>query len=324
MTTYCNRDHPIATLRQALAMVRGEMPAMNTEVLMAPGVYYNQDVVWTHTNPVYAITFKPLVEGSTVVFDGCASGSNDYANDCPDHTAHGDGDGHFFLLGNHSPGDTSLRFEHLEIRHYRNGIRFTNGARARNRIAHCYFHHIGIGWAPNLSYASAPGYGAVRSRNSSYNEFVGNRFSHIENVSGTCDVCAGHMHSYYLSDSSDHNTFDNETHEYVSGGPIRFRNYSNHNVVKTALSLQAGSIRARSATSTAKPAVSVPAMTFSSRATRCTAIGIAPPRRRCGSPTWRRAAARNPLSARGPAAPGTAARPARPTARRRTRVGRSP
>ncbi len=235
-----DKDHPIATLRRALAVVAGAMPAMDTEVLMAPGTYYDQDIVWTYTSAVYAITFKPLVAGSTVVFDGCTNGSADYANNCPDHTAHADGDGHFFLLGSHSAGDTNLRFEDLEIRHYRNGIRFANGASARNRIANCYIHHIGNGWAPNLSYAAAPGYGAVRSRNSSYNEFVGNRFSHIENVPGSCEVCAGHMHSYYLADSSDHNAFDDETHEYVSGGPIRFRNYSNHNVVRNSTFVAGG------------------------------------------------------------------------------------
>jgi len=235
-----DRDHPIATLRRALAIVASAMPATDTEVLMAPGIYYNQDIVWTYTNPAHAITFKPLEAGSTVVFDGCANGSSDYANDCPDHTANGDADGHFFLLGSHPAGDTNLRFEHLEIRHYRNGIRFTNGASAQNRIAYCYFHHIGNGWAPNLSYAAAPGFGAVRSRNSSYNEFLGNRFFHIENVPGDCEVCAGHMHSYYLADSSDHNTFDDETHEYVSGGPVRFRNYSNHNVVRNSTFIAGG------------------------------------------------------------------------------------
>ncbi len=238
--TGTDQVHPIATLRRALEIVTAQKPARDVEVLMAAGTYYDQDVVWTYTSPEHAVTFKPLVDGSTVVFDGCSNGSEDYAANCPDHTAHGDADGQFFLLGNHPAGDTNLRFEHLEIRHYRNGIRFTNGASARNRIAYSYIHHIGNGWAPNLSYAAAPGYGAVRTRRSSYNEFVGNHFAHIENVPGSCEVCAGHMHSYYLWDESDHNTFTGDTHEYVSGGPVRFRDYSNHNVVRSSTFIAGG------------------------------------------------------------------------------------
>lgn len=230
-------DAPVMTLHRALEIISAAKPRVNVLVLIAPGVYYGQSVVWTYTDPAHTITFQPWGTG-TVVFDGCSSGSTSYAESCADATS--DGDGHFFLLGSHPAGDTNLVFERLEIRHYRNGIRFANGASAHNRISNCYFHHIGNGWTTGLTYASLPGYGAVRSTESSYNEFRGNHFAHIENVPGACDVCAGHMHSYYLSKSSDYNTIDGERHEYVSGGPVRFRDYSNHNVVSNSTFIAGG------------------------------------------------------------------------------------
>lgn len=230
--------HAIRTLPRALAIVSASAPTADVEVLIAPGIYYNHSVTWTYTNPSHSLTFKPRDPGSAVVFDGCINGSTNYAQSCPDAT--GDGDGHFFLLGRHTAGDTNLIFDHLEIRHYRNGIRFADGVSARNRISSCYFHHIGNGWAANLTYANLPGYGAVRSSESSYNQFSGNRFSHIENVPGACDVCAGHMHSYYLSKRSDYNTLENDRHDHVSGGPVRFRDYSNHNVVRNSTFIAGG------------------------------------------------------------------------------------
>lgn len=184
--------------------------------------YMGQSINWTHTSPEHTISFMPTDyqygEGiddilARPVFDG--GGMTDW----------------FFDLRVADGEPTNLRFYYLKIQHYiPGGIRFRGNAdyfsgwNGYNTVYGCYFFEIGNELYPDEDF----GYAGLDLVNSDYNTIKLNHFVHNEDHGSD----ASHMHGIYLAHNSDHNTASVNNFSWISGDPIRVRDYSNHNIIR--------------------------------------------------------------------------------------------
>ena len=198
----------VLTLSRALAIISAALPGRDrdVEVRIAPGVYRGQRVVWDFTMPDRRIRFMPLRDDKVrPVFDGAGEG------------------GTWFALRQRNGEPSNLSFEYIEVRNYATAISL-NGDREQiensnghNYINGNYFAQIGEGSTA-----------AVRLVNSDRNHIVNNYFVDIIR-SERCVL----LHAIYLAHHSQHNEIARNRFKRSCGDPIRLRDYSNHNQIRT-------------------------------------------------------------------------------------------
>ncbi|WP_249040962.1 right-handed parallel beta-helix repeat-containing protein [Marilutibacter maris] len=198
----------IRTLSRADRLLHRYSPKEEVEILIAPGLYLDQQVRWTYLNG-YRISFMPMPDASgRAVFDGR-------------------GDGTWFQLRSGS-GASKLRFRGLTVTRYWLGIDLVGDRddpgrwNAGNELDGMHFLRIGN------KYPSTGGrysYAAVRLVNSRSNLIVGNVFEKIENV----EARSGYVHAIYAAHHSRWNRIENNAFIDVSGDAIRTRDASNGN-----------------------------------------------------------------------------------------------
>jgi len=217
------------SLERVHAFLEENRPDANVRVLIAPGTYREQTVVWTYVRPRFSISFEPADrQADRPVFDGCAEGGE--AGAC--------GGGTWFIL-NHSSGQpTNLVFDSLRIQNYQTAISF-NGNRSsisrsngNNIIRNCYFYRIGNVFNPENV---RPSTAAVRFVNSKENLVENNEFVDIINVGREAA-----LHALYLAHHADSNRIDNNLFKNHTGDAVRVRDFSNGNVITRNTYIRAG------------------------------------------------------------------------------------
>jgi hypothetical protein len=190
--------------------------------------YKRQSVVWTHTSPTHTISFMPSdyalgedlsgIQGRPV-FDG--DGLVDW----------------FFILKSSKGEPTNIRFYYLRIQEYSSGGISFNAAEGHdarpywngyNVVYGCYFYKLGDRYfVPHGDETTDTGIAGVGSGNSDHNLIRNNVFAYLENRSAT----ANRIHGVYLAHSSDYNLVTHNDFFYITGDPIKVRNYSNYNQI---------------------------------------------------------------------------------------------
>jgi hypothetical protein len=190
--------------------------------------YKWQSVRWTHTSPDHTISFMPsdYSYGENVsgiagrpVFD--ADGLQEW----------------FFELRAGKGEPTNIRFYYLRIQEYSSGaIAFVGGQTHDNRVSWngyntiygCYFYRLGDKYfVPHGTLTSDTGIAGVDLGNSDHNLIRNNIFAYLENRSAT----AGHIHGVYLAHNSNNNVVVKNAFSYITGDPIKVRDFSNFNQI---------------------------------------------------------------------------------------------
>jgi len=216
----------ILTLNRAQQIVGAAAANQDVEIRIAPGIYYNQSVVWTFTMANHTITFMPLNDdGVRPVFEACKDTD---PSDCQSW---------WFRLNVQDGNPTNIHFEYIRVEHYLEGISF-NGNRddfaksnSHNRIYGCYFYQMGNKHHPSSDNA----YAVVRLKNSDYNLVRNNHFVECENTNG-----AGLLHALYLAHNADHNEIRKNRFYVQSGDAVRLRDYSNDNDIEENTFIKVG------------------------------------------------------------------------------------
>ena len=220
----------LMTLAGAHMRLRQYKPVIDQDIeirirFVAAKPYLGQTVDWTHTSPEHTISFMPEdyrsygridIMAGRPVFDG--QGAEDWFFDLRQPEAGAAG------------GPTNVRFYYLHIQNYVPGaIRFhgdrddRSGWNGYNTVSGCCFYRLG-----NMHFASdSVGYGALDLVNSDHNVIRNNRFERLANRGLDGALC----HAVYLAHNSEYNRISANSFEYVSGDPIRVRDYSNFNAV---------------------------------------------------------------------------------------------
>ena len=218
---------PLETLQGVHAKLIERKPTIdrNIEVRIrydSAQPYQRQTVVWTHTSPSYTISFMPSdyqygmrisdIAGRPV-FDG--GGSREW----------------FFQLKSTKGQITNLRFYYLRIQGYVPGAIFLRGSPTEwqkwngyNLVYGCYFYNLGNQIDPDAEY----GLGAVTLKNSDYNTIRNNFFKKLVNVPAGNEK---YIHGVYLLNNSGNNVIQKNNFSYISGDPIKVRDYSNYNKI---------------------------------------------------------------------------------------------
>lgn len=215
-------EKPVKTLERVHEILVATKPQSDVHVMVAAGTYRGQVIRWTYTNPDYEIVIRRTESGGASAgprprFDGCLS-----EVDCPGGT--------WFRLG-HSDGErTNIRFQYLEITNYATAISFdgnrdsTTTFNSHNSIYGCMFIRIGNISDPSRIAASTA---AVRLVNSDYNVIENNHF--IDSRNTPADA---RFHAIYVAHLSSNNTIERNRFAQTSGDPVRFRDFSNDNIVR--------------------------------------------------------------------------------------------
>ncbi len=218
----------LKTLSGAHARLKEYKPTIDVDIEIRiqyiSGQPYNEQTVnWTHTSQNHTITFMP----SDYYY---GAGINDIAGR-PIFDGQGKEDW-FFDLRSQNGEATNVQFYYLKIEGYiPGGIRFYGSEpnwsqwNGYNRVFGCYFYDLGN---KNYNNAVGKGYGAIDLVNSDHNYIRNNHFIHLENRSADAEL----LHAVYLAHNSEYNIVSGNRFYYVSGDPIRTRNYSNYNEVR--------------------------------------------------------------------------------------------
>jgi hypothetical protein len=223
--------YAVLTLNRAQQILRTINPSKNIRVIINPGYYYKQTVVWSYTRPQFSITFSPPAGSTSMpVFDGCSTSPvTDPAIQCRGGTA--------FTLWNTRGEATNVKISKLRFQNYQTALVFTgyrddvNSYNKRNIVEGCLFYKLGNAFNPALPYST----GAVRIVNSRENSLINNVFSNIINTTGI-----NHLHSIYLAHNSSGNIITGNTFKYTNGDPIRVRDASGNNVISGNTGIRAG------------------------------------------------------------------------------------
>src|SRR5699024_6694890 len=206
----------VKTLKRVHELLVAASPKADVEVRISPGRYRGQKVTWTFYVPDHTITFTRLPgETDRPIFDGCLSSTN-----CPGGT--------WFILSHSAGKKTGLVFNYLRIENYQTAISFNGNRNSEaksnggNRIFGCYFDRIGN----VFNTALAPSTAAVRLVNSDDNEIINNHFVNIINTRSPVS-----LHAIYAAHMSDRNQILRNRFENNAGDAVRFRDYSNVNVI---------------------------------------------------------------------------------------------
>ncbi len=214
-------ERAVATLDRVHQILEEGPPGSDVVVRIAPGTYRGQRVIWTATDPDYAITFtRGGPDAENPVFDGCLD-ADEAPENCPGGT--------WFRL-RHAGGEPSnLRFRHLTIRNYGTAISLDgdrndeNGFNSHNEIADCLFERIG-----NISNPRHRGSTAtVRMVNSRHNRVVRSDFIDIINRGDRAAL----MHALYLAHRASDNVIADNRFIDQTGDAVRVRDRSHRNRV---------------------------------------------------------------------------------------------
>lgn len=216
---------PIQTLNRAQLVVRALGGDRDVDVVIHPGRYRGQQVIWTYANPEHTIRFLPPEDTwQKPIFDG--------------ELENGSRPGGTWFNLNYSAGTpTRLHFHRLHIQNYQTAMSFNgnrdqvNGYNGNNRIEECVFQQIGNVMNPSLSYSTA----VVRLVNSKGNVIHNNDFIDAINVSSP-----GLIHALYIAHMSDLNVITQNRFINNSGDPVRVRDYSNYNYIADNVHIAAG------------------------------------------------------------------------------------
>jgi hypothetical protein len=234
MMKVCGRSpsRPVRTLSQVQTILANHLfdqPDWSTRVnanvevrISATKPYYGHTIDWYVTNESYTISFMPSdyqygmgISGiaGRPVFDG--AGSRDW----------------FFQLDSTKGEPTNLRFYYLRIQGYVPGAIYLRGDpndwqkwNGYNLVYGCYFYNLGNQNDPFAEY----GFGAVTLKNSDYNTIRNNFFRKLVNVP---DGNEKYIHGVYLLNNSGNNVIQKNNFSYISGDPIKVRDYSNYNKI---------------------------------------------------------------------------------------------
>jgi len=202
-------SRPVATLQRAQE-IAASVPPADMRIEVGPGRYSGQTVKWTYTMPNYAIEIVGAGGGKTV-FDGERRGTS------------------FFRLLSRKGEPTNIHLRGLTISHYVTAIVFAGNREipglynSNNSIVDNQFLNVGgLGHDP-MGYSVAV-VGLVNSRR---NVIRRNLF---QNMVGTdCE----HLHGVYAAHYSNQNEIEENRFENGCGDPIRLRDASNQNVVRS-------------------------------------------------------------------------------------------
>lgn len=230
-------DQPVAHMDRVKALVLERLPHGDVEVRIAAGVYHGETLTFDETDADtltlgHGLTLLPWTYTfsgvpSRPVFDGRRSGDA--------------GDASYFLKVHAPRGrDTNIRVYYLQIQRYAvGGISLAGRApgsdswsgspnatnwNGGNTVRGCLFLELGSRWA------SAPGkvgLAGVSLRNSRGNTVVDCEFKHLENNKTT----AKQIHALYIAHHASDNKVKRNSFEWITGDPIRLRNYSNDNYI---------------------------------------------------------------------------------------------
>lgn len=207
----------LSRIQEVLAIRRMQQ---DVRVVIAPGLYVGQTVVWTYVDSRYEINFvssvyqsgKPVVGvAEWPIFDGA-------------------GEDMLLQLDVGAGQATHLGFFGVHIRGYATmGIHFRGnredeeaGWNGSNQVVECLFTDIG-----SLANGGEGGFGALDFVNSRNNRVVGNLFRAIENATES----AGRLHAVYLAHFSSGNEVRDNVFLRVSGDPVRMRDDSSFNLI---------------------------------------------------------------------------------------------
>lgn len=204
-------SRPIRTFDRAQTVIKRITSGNPRDVLVriAPGLYRDQQTVWTHTMPNNTIIFRS--EGAEApVFSGEREG------------------GVWFTLKSEAGLATNLAFVGLEVRNYPVAIQFLGNpdiarqSNSRNRIENMRFIRIG----ENPLSSSEKYNSAIRLVNSHDNIIQGNIFSGI----GRRQQCQS-FNSIEIAHHSHHNIIKNNVFQFSCADPVKIRNQSNDNIM---------------------------------------------------------------------------------------------
>jgi Periplasmic copper-binding protein (NosD) len=220
---------PILTLAHAQQVLTRLNPTGNVTVLITQGTYVASAITWSFYVPGHTISFTPA-SGDPVFVDPSSNGKHI-------------GQTWFTAVlppapsPLHNGGNTGLRFNHLTIEDYTQGISFNGQAGHSwhnntfyvqpsagvngNDVSGMTFRDIGDLFAP-----SQTGYGAILFTDSSHDDIHNNTFDAIYN-SGDHDQ----LHALYITHFSSYNTIGNNLFENTNGEAVKVRDRSNYNNV---------------------------------------------------------------------------------------------
>ncbi len=224
-------DDAILTMARAHEILLAEQPDSEVEILVAPGRYHAQEVVWTYTHPEHQILISRLDDDADrPVFDGCdVANPSDTASQCNADT--------WFRLNQSAGEPTNLNFHYIRVERYRTAISLNGnrnnvgGTNGHNRIYGCYFRHIGNGFAPHLEPSTA----VVRLVNSDHNEIANNHFVDVINTTSL-----NRIHAIYVAHLSSYNAIERNRFVNNTGDAVRVRDYSNYNQILENRFIKAG------------------------------------------------------------------------------------
>ncbi len=218
-------EDPVLSLTRAQQILAGRSPAQDVKIVIGPGRYHGQTVVWSYVRPAHRIRFAPAPgDEGRVIFDGRL----------PDGSAPG---GTWFRLNHSNGNNTNLEFLHLRIEYYETAISLNgnrnniNGYNANNRVEGCYFYRIGNLFNPSLSPSTA----VIRFVNSKDNIIHNNDFIDVVNTTG-----GGLIHAIYAAHLADMNVISRNRFINHSGDPVRVRDFSNANYISDNVHILAG------------------------------------------------------------------------------------
>lgn len=210
----------VATLDRVHGLVTQDDPTCDVEIRINQGTYLGQTVIWTWYRPGVSVKLMPIdYQGGGIdsiagrpVFDG-------------------QGASYFFRLAVTSGAYTNLELLYLQVEHYvayavhfaGNRNDFAQGWNGGNRIFGCLFQDLG-----NLVNGGGTGYAGVDLVNSRENVIRNNHFMRLEN-----STSAALIHGIYLAHGSSSNTIESNRFDTCSGDPIRARDDSSHNVIRS-------------------------------------------------------------------------------------------
>ena len=231
-------SEPVLTLSRAQEIAWSEHPdlAEDIDIVVRPGVYYGQEVVWNYF-PVGKI-LRILPAGFTP-----RANCNSVTQTCwpttsagmPRFEANGATKPFIEINATESGQQTNVKIYGLFINHYRYAISLQKNE--GSTIAECYFRNIG---SQQQTGAEDGPTTTLLMTNSSYNLIRYNFFRNNGNfvVVGDPGLDAEQeeneqrkFHAVYMSDFSTYNTIDSNNLSHISGHAIKVRNASGYNWV---------------------------------------------------------------------------------------------
>ena len=205
----------VATLQAALAHAEQALQDGASDVLIEvrDGTYVGQNMVTKGAGPGTRLSIARKANTSArPVFDGGGSAAT------------------WLTVNSQSGQAANLTIAGLKVKNYLSAVTL-NGSRddAKRSVNHVVIkNNIFDTIGQSTVVPGAPSFAAIRMVNGDDNLIANNLFTHIRNV----QRCAL-LHAVYMAHDSTGNTIQNNQFENGCGDALRFRDESNHNLVKS-------------------------------------------------------------------------------------------